>query len=72
MSASVSCIMISIVMHYAFLFDHSSGDAKKCIGGLGVGAMNKGFGGEHLRGTLVEKKEGYLGRYHSINNSHMI
>ena len=57
---------------YAFLFDHSSGHAKKRIGGLDVGAMNKGFGGEHMRGTLIKKKEGYLGPYHSVNNSRMI
>jgi hypothetical protein len=31
---------------YAFLFDHSSGHAKKRIGVLDVGAMNKGFGGK--------------------------
>ncbi len=41
---------------YAFLFDHSSGHAKKRIGGLDVGAMNKGFGGEHMRGTLIKKR----------------
>jgi hypothetical protein len=34
--------------------------------------MNKGFGGEHLRGTLIEKKERYLGPYHSLNNSRII
>jgi hypothetical protein len=54
------------------LFDHSSGHAKRRIGGLDVGAMNKGFGGDHLRGTLIEKKEGYLGPNHSLNNSRMI
>ena len=57
---------------YAFLFDRSSGHAKKRIGGLDVGAMNKGFGGDHMRGTLIKKKEGYLGPYHSVNNSRMI
>ena len=57
---------------YAFLFDHSSSHAKKHVGGLDVGAMNKGFGGEHLKGTLIEKKEGYPGPYHSLHNSHMI
>ena len=45
---------------YAFLFDHSSGHAKKCIGGLDVGAMNKGFGGEHMTGTLIKKKKDTL------------
>jgi hypothetical protein len=54
------------------LFDHSSDHAKNLIGGLDIGAMNNGFGGEHLRGTLIEKKEGYLGPYHSLNNSCMI
>jgi hypothetical protein len=58
--------------HHAFLLDHSSGHAKKRVGGLDIGAMNKGFGGEHLRGTLIENKEGYLGLYHSSNNSRMI
>ena len=41
---------------YAFLFDHSSGHAKKRIGGLDVGAMNKGFGGNYMRGTLIKKR----------------
>ncbi len=63
------CILYNDQYRYAFLFDHSSGHAKKCIGGLNVGAMNKGFGGEHLRGTLIEKKEGYLGPYHSCSVS---
>ena len=39
---------------YTFLFDHSSGHAKKRVGGLSVSAMNKGFGGEKLRRTLIE------------------
>jgi hypothetical protein len=65
-------IMYSDQYCYVFLFDHSSGHAKKRVGGLDVGAMNKGFGSEHLRGTLIEKKEGYLGPYHDVNNSHMI
>jgi hypothetical protein len=46
---------------YAFLFDHSSGHAIKRIGGLDVGAMNKGFGGKHMRGTLIKKKKDTLG-----------
>jgi hypothetical protein len=66
------CILYNDQYCYAFLFDHSSGHVKKRVGGLDVGAMNKGFGGEHLRGTLIEKKEGYLGPYHSLNNSRMI
>ena len=43
--------------NYAFLFDHSSGHAKKRVGGLSVSAMNKGIGGEKLRCTLIEKRK---------------
>ena len=55
------CIDCLRVLHndcyrYVFLFDHSSGHAKKRIGGLDVGAMNKGFGGKNMRGTLIEKR----------------
>ena len=57
---------------YTFLFDHSSGHAKKRVGGLSVSAMNKGFGGEKLRRTLIEKKEGYLGPFHCVTNPNMV
>lgn len=54
---------------YIFLFDHSSGHAKKCADGLNVTSMNKGYGGENnMRSTIIEKVEGYLGPYHDINN----
>jgi hypothetical protein len=39
--------------YYAFLFDHSSGHAKRCVGGLSISAMNKGIGDEKLRRTLI-------------------
>ncbi len=70
----IDCLLILFLdqFRYALLFDHSSGHAKKRIGGLNISAMNKRIGGEHLRGTLIEKKEGYLGPYHSLNNSHLI
>jgi hypothetical protein len=58
--------------NYAFLFDHSSGHAKRRVGGLSVSAMNKGIGGEKLRRTLIEKKKGYLGPFHCVTNPHMI
>lgn len=54
---------------YIFLFDHSSGHAKKRANGLNVTSMNKGYGGENnMRSTIIEKVEGYLGPYHDINN----
>ena len=57
---------------FVFLFDHSSGHAKKRVGGLSVSAMNKGFGGEKMRSTLIEKKQGYLGPFHCITNPNMV
>ena len=54
---------------YIFLFDHSSGHAKKRADGLNVTSMNKGYGGENnMRSTIIEQVEGYLGPCHDINN----
>jgi hypothetical protein len=58
--------------NYAFLFDQSSGHAKRSVGGLSVSAMNKGIGGEKLRRTLIEKKKGYLVPFHCVTNPRMI
>jgi len=70
----IDCLRILFPNQYdfAFLFDHSSGHAKKRVGGLSVSAMNKGFGGEKLRSTLIEKKQGYLGPFHCITNPKMV
>ncbi len=57
---------------YVFLFDHSSGHAKKRVGGLNVTSMTKGFGGELLRNTKIERSDGYLGPFHNINNPKMV
>jgi len=57
---------------YIFLYDHSSGHAKKRVGGLDVGNMNKGYGGENMRSTLIERSEGYLGPYHDATNPRMV
>jgi hypothetical protein len=57
---------------YIFLYDHSSGHAKKRVGGLNVGNMNKGYGGENMRSTLIERSEGYLGPYHDAANPRMV
>jgi hypothetical protein len=52
-------------INFIFLFDHSSGHAKKRIGGLDASAMNKGFGGVQplMRATIMEAKDGYLGPF---------
>jgi hypothetical protein len=70
----IGCLRILFTNQYdfAFLFDHSSGHAQKRVGGLSVSAMNKGFGGEKLRSTLIEKKQGYLGPFHCITNPKMV
>jgi hypothetical protein len=57
---------------YVFLFDHSSGHAKKRVGGLNVTSMTKGFGGELLRNTKIEQSDGYLGPFHDVNNPKMV
>ena len=56
----------------AMLFDHSSGHAKKRMGGLDVKKMLKGWGGEPIRNSLIERKEGYLGPYYDENNAQMV
>jgi hypothetical protein len=40
---------------FVFLFDHSSGHAKKRIGGLDASAMNKSFGGAKSRLRMIQK-----------------
>jgi len=57
---------------YIFLYDHSSGHSKKRAGGLNVGNTNKGYGGENMRSTLIERSEGYLGPYHDAANPRMV
>jgi hypothetical protein len=52
-------------MDFIFLFDHSSGHAKKRIGRLDASAMNKGFGGTQpsMRETIIKTEDGYLGPF---------
>ena len=59
------CVLFADLYDYTFLFDHSSGHAKKRVGGLSVG-------GEKLRRTLIEKKVGYLGPFHCVTNPNMV
>ncbi|KAI2509347.1 hypothetical protein MHU86_5100 [Fragilaria crotonensis] len=57
------------VMHpqydFIFLFDHSSGHAKQRPDGLNHLRMNRSYGGKatHMRTTLIEQEEGYLGSF---------
>jgi hypothetical protein len=55
---------------FIFLFDHSSGHAKKRIGGLDASAMNKGFGGAQpsMRETIIKAEDGYLGPFPRVVN----
>jgi hypothetical protein len=57
---------------YVFLFDHSSGHAKKRVGGLNVTLMTTGFDGELLRNTKIDRCGGYLGLFHDVNNPKMV
>ncbi len=57
---------------FVFLYDHSSGHAKKRVGGLDAKNMNTGFGGEILRNSMIEEKDGYLGTFHKLSNSRMV
>ena len=57
---------------YAFLYDHISGHAKKRAGGLDVSNMNKNWGGQLLRITLLKEKVGYLGPFHDLANPKMV
>ena len=57
---------------FVFLYDHSSGHAKKRVGGLDAKNMNKGFGGQILRNSMIEEKDGYLGPFHNPSNPRMV
>ena len=59
---------------YVFLFDHISGHAKKCTGGLDVGVMNVGYGGGKYkwRKLLIEEEDGYLGPHYDPANPNMV
>ena len=70
----IDCLQVIFESRYdfVFLFDHSSGHAKKRAGGLSVTSMTKGFGGEMLRNTKIEMHDGYLGPYHDTTNHKMV
>jgi len=70
----IDCLKVILDERYefAFLFDHSSGHAKKRSHGLDVRSMNKGFGGELLRNSKIEEVNGFLGPFHDPLNPRMI
>ena len=74
MEDCIDCLKVILDERYefAFLFDHSSGHAKKRSGGLDVKSMNKGFGGELLRDSKIEEHDGYIGPFHDPLNPCMI
>ena len=74
MEDCIDCLKVILDERYefAFLFDHSSGHAKKRSGGLDVKSMNKGFGGELLRDSKIEEHDGYIGPFHDPLNPRMI
>jgi len=57
---------------FYFQFDHSSGHAKAQLNGLDVSNMNKGFGGDLLRATLIKGEDGYLGSFYNSGNKFMV
>jgi hypothetical protein len=60
----VDCLKIMHpLVHFVFLFDHSSGHAKQRPDGLNASRMNKSFGGKGptMHPTLIERETGYLG-----------
>jgi hypothetical protein len=57
---------------FVFLYDHSRGHTKKRVGGLDATKVNKGFGGEILRNSMIEEKYGYLGAFHKLSNPRMV
>ena len=57
---------------FVFLFDHSSGHAKKRVNGLDVTGMNKGPGGTLQHPTKIKQSKGYLGPYHDPTNPKMV
>jgi len=56
---------------FLFLFDHSSGHAKKRINGLDAAGMNKSHGGIAQHPTMIKEKDGYLGPFHDPTNPKM-
>jgi hypothetical protein len=58
---------------YCFLFDHSSGHAKKRENGLDAKKMNVSWGGNmSMRNTHIESYHGFIGPYHDSSIEGMV
>ena len=69
---SIDCVreIYADQFEIVFLFDHSSGHAKKRLDGLDVKGMNKSWGGKIMRSTMIE--DGCVGPFHNPNNPGMV
>ena len=56
---------------FVFMFDHSSGHAKRRNNGLDVEKNNVKQGGVLQHPTLIETED-YLGKFHDVNNPRMV
>ncbi|KAL7525012.1 hypothetical protein ACHAXR_003180, partial [Thalassiosira sp. AJA248-18] len=61
-------VLYADAFEFVFMFDHSSGHAKKRVNGLDADKMNCGSGGIKQHPTLIKEKEGFLGPYHDPTN----
>ena len=72
----IDCLKVTLgdVYDCVFLFDSSSGHAKKRIDGLDVKEMNKSWHSKPsgARNTKIEQQDGYLGPYYDENNPAMV
>ena len=59
---------------FFFLFNHSSGHAKKRVDGLDALAMNRMFGGQKstMRPSLIPKNQGYVGEFYFETHPEMV
>ncbi len=70
----IDCLQVIFGEKYetVFLFDHSSGHAKKRLNGLDARNMTKGWGGKVMRPTLIEQMDGFVGPFYDANNQQMV
>jgi len=70
----IDCLKVLFGEKYetVFLFDHSSGHAKKRLNGLDAKKMTKGWGGKPMRPTLIEQMDGFVGPFYDANNPRMV
>ena len=62
----IDCVQVLYPNYdFVFLFDHSSGHAKKRKDGLDALTMKKLFGGQqsHMHTSIIAKHDGYIGPF---------